>query len=64
MYDKYLELLKKTGKTTYQVCHDVGISENTMSNWKKRSDNGGKLSVDNLAKLARYFNVPMEYFLE
>lgn len=64
MYEKYLELLEKTGKSTYQVCHDTGIAENTMSNWKKRSDSGGKLSVENLAKLARYFEVPMEYFLE
>ena len=34
MYEKYEELLKKTGKTSYQVSKDTGIGQNTLSNWK------------------------------
>ena len=34
LYNKYEELLKKTGKTSYQVSKDTGIGQNTLSNWK------------------------------
>lgn len=61
MYSRFLELLQKTGKTTADVCRETGISESTMSNWKKR---GGNLSTDNLKRLADYFNVPMEHFVK
>lgn len=61
MYSKFLELLKKTGKTTAQVCRDTGISESVISNLKTR---GGNLSAANLKKLADYFGVSIEYFLE
>lgn len=61
MYQKYLQLLEKTGKTTYQVCKDTGIPESTISMWKNR---GSGLSVKNLAVLAKYFGVQIEYFIE
>lgn len=61
MYERYAELLNVTGKTTAEVCRETGISETTISNWKTR---GGRLSVDNLKRLADYFGVAMEYFLE
>lgn len=60
MYERYLKLLEKTGKTTAEVCRETGIAPTTMSNWKAR---GGKLSADNLKRLADYFCVPMDYFL-
>ena len=65
MYQKYVELLEKTGKTTYQVCHETGVPESTISMWKKRTADGkeAKLSIDNLVKIAKYFEVPIEYFL-
>lgn len=61
LYERYAELLNVTGKTTAEVCRETGISETTISNWKAR---GGRLSVDNLKRLADYFGVAMEYFLE
>ena len=65
MYKKYLKLLQQTGKTTYQVCHDAHIPESTMSMWKRRYEEGkdSKMSLDNVAKLAKVFGVPIEYFL-
>ena len=61
MYQKYVELLEKTGENTAQVSKATGIRESVFSNWKARQ---GNLSVDNLMKIATHFNVPMEYFIE
>lgn len=59
MYKKYEELLKKTGKTSYQVSKDTGIAENIFSYWK----NGRSTpKVDKLQKLAKYFGVDIDYF--
>ena len=61
MYKKFTELLDKTNKTAYQVSKDTGISQTAFSNWKSgRSEPG----LDSLKKLADYFNVSIEYFLE
>lgn len=61
MYKKYEELLKQTGKTSYQVSKDTGIGQNTLSDWKSGRS---KPKVDKLQKLAAYFGVPVNYFLE
>ena len=61
VYKKFTELLDKTNKTAYQVSKDTGISQTAFSNWKSgRSEPG----LDSLKKLADYFNVSIEYFLE
>lgn len=61
LYKKYRLLLDKSNKTTYQVAKETGISQTAFSNWKTgRSEPG----LDSLSKLAKYFNVPIEYFLE
>lgn len=61
MYKKFMELLSKTNKTPYQVAKETGISQTAFSNWKSgRSEP----SIDSLKKLADYFKVPIEYFLE
>ena len=60
MYKKYEDLLRKTGKTSYQVSKDTGIGENTLSNWKTGRS---KPKVDKLKILADYFGVPITYFI-
>lgn len=61
MYHKYEALLKKTGKTSYQVSKDTGIAQSTFSDWK----NGvSQPKADKLLILAKYFGVSIEYFLE
>ena len=61
MYKKYEELLKKSGKTSYQVSKDTGIGENTLSQWK----NGRSTpKIDKLKVIADYFGVSIEYFLD
>jgi repressor LexA len=60
LYKKYEALLEKTGETSYQVAKATGIGENTLSQWKTGRSNP---KVDKLIKLAKHFNVPIEYFL-
>lgn len=61
MYKKYLALLEKTNKTTYQVSKETGVSQTAFSNWKSgRSEP----SLKSLRKLAKYFGVPVEYFTD
>lgn len=60
MYEKFQALLDKTNKTSYQVAKDTGVSTATLSSWK----NGIYApKADKLLILAKYFNVPIEYFL-
>lgn len=61
MYEKFVALLEKTNKTTYQVSKDTGIAENIFSYWKSGRS---KPKVDKLKILADYFGVSIEYFLD
>lgn len=61
MYEKFVELLDKFNKTTYQVSKDTGIGQNVFSNWKTGRS---KPKTDKLKTLADYFNVSIEYFLK
>lgn len=61
MYKKYLALLDKTHKTSYQVAKDTGIAQSVLSDWKTGRS---KPKVDKLKILADYFGVNIEYFLE
>ena len=61
LYEKFVTLLDKSNKTTYQVSKDTGISQTAFSNWKSgRSEPG----LESLRKLSLYFGVSIEYFLE
>lgn len=60
LYEKYSALLEKVNKTSYQISKETGISQTAFSNWKSgRSEP----SLESLKRLARYFDVPIEYFL-
>lgn len=61
MYSKFADLLSKKNVTTYQVSKATGISQGTFSSWKH-----GRFTpkVDKLLKIANYFKVPLDYFLE
>lgn len=61
MYKKYAELRDQKKLTDYRVSMDTGISTATLSNWK----NGNySPKFDKLLILAKYFDVPVEYFAE
>lgn len=61
MYEKYVSLLEKTNKTSYQVSKDTGIGQNVLSNWK---NDRTKPSLETLVTLSKYFGVSIEYFIE
>ncbi len=70
MFKKYCELLRERGVTTSEVCKAADINESAMSMWKKRSEEWDGTSkkptpsLETVAKLAKYFGKPIEYFLE
>lgn len=66
MYQKYVELLTKYGVTTYQVCKATGLNQTMFTMWKNRAETDKKATINifDLKKIADYFGVPIEYFLE
>ena len=66
MYRKYVALLEKHNVTTYQVCKDTGLNQNMFTMWKQRAEKDEKATINifDLKKIADYFGVPIEYFLE
>lgn len=60
MYERFAELLEKTGKTAYQVSKDTGLTSTLFSEWKHGKSNP---KVDKLKILADYFGVSIEFFL-
>lgn len=61
MFSKLEELLKKKGVTIADMCRATGINQSVISNLKNRDSN---LSFENLVKVAKYLDVPMEYFAD
>lgn len=61
MYEKYLKLRNEKGVTDTEVANKTGIVQSTFSDWKIGRS---KPKVEKLMKLAKYFGVPIEYFLE
>lgn len=61
MYEKYVALRDKKGVTDYRVAEATKITKSTFTDWK----NGrSKPKLDKLLALAKYFNVPVEYFAD
>lgn len=61
MYEKYLMLRNKKGVTDYRVAIETGIPKSTFSEWKSKRSCP---KIDKLKKIADYFGVSIEYFLE
>lgn len=61
MYKKFECLLVERNITPYKVSKTTGISTATLSDWKSGRS---KPKVDKLKILAKYFDVPIDYFLE
>lgn len=61
MYSKFKQILQDKHITAYKVAKDTGISNATLSDWKRGR---AKPKADKMLKLAKYFDVPIEYFFE
>lgn len=60
MYEIFVGLLQKYGVTPYKVSKETGVSQSTLSDWKRG------VSVpkqDKMQKIADYFGVPITYLL-
>lgn len=61
MYKKLEALLQARGITAYRLAKDLEMSPMVFSDWKNSKS---KPKADKLKKIADYFGVAMEYFLE
>lgn len=61
MYEKFEELLEERQTTAYRVSRDTGIASSTFSDWKSGRS---KPKIEKLKRIADYFGVPIEFFLE
>jgi transcriptional regulator with XRE-family HTH domain len=52
---------KAIGKDRTHFAQEIGISEATIRNWKTKNS---MPAADVLLKIAKYFNLPMEYFFD
>ena len=58
MYEIFEQLLQKYGITAYRVAKETGISQTTLSDWKR----GRSIPKnDKLQKIADYFGVSVDY---
>lgn len=61
MYEKFKQLLDDYGVTAYRVAKATGIPHTTFADWKSGKS---KPKIDKLKKIADYFGVSIDYFLE
>lgn len=61
MYSKYSELRDARGVSDYEVARETKLSRSTLSEWKTGVHKPG---LETLQKIARYFGVSVDYFLE
>ena len=61
LYKKYVELRDECKLTDYKVSKSTGITKSTFSDWKSGRS---KPKLNKLVILAKYFDVPLEYFAE
>lgn len=60
MYSVFLKLLALKGLTVADVCKATGISQSTMSNWKRRNN---LMTGKNAKILADFFGVSLDYLM-
>lgn len=58
MYSIFEQLLQLKGVSAYKVAKETGISQQTLSKWKKGISTP---KIDKLQKIANYFGVSVEY---
>ena len=60
MYEIFAKLMKERGLTAYRVSMDTGVSQATLSDWKRGRSTP---KLQKLQKLADYFGVSLEYMM-
>lgn len=60
MYDIFEQLLQERGITSYKVSKDTGVTQSTLSDWKRGRSTP---KTDNMKKIADYFGVTIDYLM-
>ena len=60
MYEIFEQLLQSHGITAYRFCKDTGISQSTISTWKKKNN---LINGDMAKTIADYFGVSVDYLM-
>lgn len=60
MYEIFSKLLQKYGVTPYKVSKETGVSQSTLSDWKRGLSTP---KLDKLQKIADYFGVTVDYLM-
>jgi transcriptional regulator with XRE-family HTH domain len=60
MYDIFEQLLQSYGITAYKFCKETGISQSTISTWKKKRN---IISGEIAQTIASYFNISVDYLM-
>ena len=58
-YDRFALLCAQAGVSVYKACTDVGMNRSAVAKWKAGATPNGAT----VAKLADYFQVPVDYLL-
>lgn len=60
MYEIFSKLLQRYGVTPYKVSKETGVSQSTLSDWKRGISTPKQ---DKLQKIADYFGVTIDYLM-
>ena len=60
MYDNFMQLLQLRGISAYKFCKDTGVSQSTISTWKKK---GSRCGIDLAEIIAKYFDVSIDFVM-
>jgi len=60
MYEIFEQLLQKYGVTAYKVSKETGITQSTLSDWKRGRSTP---KTENMKKIADYFGVTVDYLM-
>lgn len=60
MYEVFEQLLQKFGVTAYKVSKETGITQSTLSDWKRGRSTP---KSDNMKKIADFFGVSVDYLM-
>lgn len=60
MYEIFEQLLRKYGLSAYKVSKETGITQSTLSDWKRGRSTP---KTENMKKIADYFGVTVDYLM-
>lgn len=60
MYEIFEQLLQKYGLSAYKVSKETGITQSTLSDWKRGRSTP---KTENMKKIADYFGVTVDYLM-